>query len=156
MIVDKTGTLTGGKPKVVAVATVNGVVRDDVLRLAAALEKSSEHPLAAAIVRAAGEAGLAMPAVDSFDSRTGKGVHGIIEGRKVAIGNDKLLADLGIRADGLETVADGHRRDGATVVFVAIDGAVAGFVAVADPIKASASEAIRTLKADGLRIVMQT
>ncbi len=156
LIVDKTGTLTQGKPEVVAVVAAKGATKDEVLRAAAALEKSSEHPLAAAILRAAGEAGLSIPAVDRFESLTGKGVRGTVEGRQIAIGNDKLFADIGVGADELQVAADRHRRDGATVIFVAIDATLAGIVAVADPIKATTAEAIRALRADGVRIVMLT
>ncbi len=159
LVVDKTGTLTEGKPKVVAVETTaakNGATSKDVLRFAAALEKSSEHPLGAAIVKAASEAGLIIPPVESFAAVTGKGVTGSVEGRKVAIGNAKLLIDLGIDAGELQGAAERLRGDGATAIYVAIDGAPAGVVAVADPIKATTPQAIRALKADGVRVVMLT
>jgi Cu+-exporting ATPase len=157
LVVDKTGTLTEGKPKVVAVETHGGQANEsDVLRIAAALERSSEHPLAAAIVRAATERGLVIARVDDFAAITGKGVTGTVDGHKVAIGNAKLMADLGMQTDTLQETAERLRREGATAMFVTIDGAPAGVVAVADPIKATTAEAIATLKADGVRVVMLT
>ncbi|MBL8780317.1 MAG: heavy metal translocating P-type ATPase, partial [Alphaproteobacteria bacterium] len=156
LIVDKTGTLTEGKPKVVAVETVAGLSSDEILRIAAALEKSSEHPLAAAIVRAAEEARLTLPAVARFESITGKGVTGAIEGKVAAIGNAKLVAALGIKSAELEPVAEKLRAEGATAMFVVLDGKPAGVIAVADPIKATTADAIAALKADGVRIVMVT
>jgi Cu+-exporting ATPase len=156
LVVDKTGTLTEGRPKVVAVEIVGGTLKDDLLRFAAALERSSEHPLAAAIVRAAEEAGLTIPAVGAFDAVTGKGVIGVVEGRKVAIGNAKLFADSKLVTSALDPVADKWRAEGATAMYVAIDGAPAGVVAVADPIKATTPDAIAQLKASGVRVVMLT
>jgi P-type Cu+ transporter len=156
LVVDKTGTLTEGRPKVVALEPVGGTAKDDLLRIAAALERSSEHPLAAAIVRAAQEAGLAIPAVGAFDAVTGKGVVGTVEGRKVAVGNAKLFADMGLATTALDAVAERLRGEGATAMYVAIDGAPAGVVAVADPIKATTPDAIAQLKAAGIRVVMLT
>ncbi len=156
LVVDKTGTLTEGRPKVVAVEIVGGTLKDDLLRFAAALERSSEHPLAAAIVRAAEEAGLTIPAVGTFDAVTGKGVTGAVEGRNVAIGNAKLFADLKLATSALDPVADKWRAEGATAMYVAIDGAPAGVVAVADPIKPTTPDAIAQLKASGIRVVMLT
>jgi Cu+-exporting ATPase len=156
LVVDKTGTLTEGKPKVVAVEPVGATAKNDLLRFAAALERSSEHPLAAAIVRAAEEAGLAIPAVGTFDAVTGKGVTGTVEGRNVAIGNAKLFADLKLATSALDAVAGKWRAEGATAMYVAIDGAPAGVVAVADPIKATTPDAIAQLKAAGIRVVMLT
>ncbi len=156
LIVDKTGTLTEGKPKLVAVEPVAGVSRDELLRVAAALEKSSEHPLAAAIVRAAEEAKLSLPAVERFESVTGKGVTGKIEGKSAAIGNAKLVASLGVTSGELEPIAERLRGEGATAMFVVLDGKPAGVIAVADPIKATTKDAIAALKADGIHIVMVT
>jgi Cu+-exporting ATPase len=152
LVVDKTGTLTEGKPKVVAVETVGSIERAVLLRLAAALERSSEHPLAAAIVAAAdGD----LPAVDGFAAVTGQGVTGVVEGRKLAIGNAKLMAGAADFA-ALAAVADRLRGEGATVMMVAVDGVAAGLIAVADPIKATTPDAIARLKAEGVRIVMLT
>jgi P-type Cu+ transporter len=156
LVVDKTGTLTEGKPKVVAVETVGAASRDDLLRFSAALERSSEHPLAAAVVRAAEEAGIAIPSVTSFESVTGKGVTGTVEGRSVTIGNAKLFAGANIATSALDGAADRLRAEGATVMYVAVDGAAAGIVAVADPIKQTTPDAIAQLKAEGVRVVMLT
>ncbi len=155
LVVDKTGTLTEGKPKVVAVETVGATVKADLLRLAAALERQSEHPLASAIVHAAEGQGT-LPAVTAFDAVTGKGVIGRVENHDVAIGNAKLLADRNIATTSLDAAADRLRGEGATVMYVAIDGAPAGLIAVADPIKATTPEAIARLKAEGVRVVMLT
>ena len=156
LVVDKTGTLTEGKPKVQAVEAVGEVGQDEVLRLAASLERASEHPLAAAIVGAAEERKLALASVSDFQSATGKGVRGTVSGRSVAIGNAQLLADDGIAAPALEARAAALQADGQTVMFVAIDGKPAGLIGVADPIKASTPEAVRSLKEEGVRIVMLT
>ena len=156
LVVDKTGTLTEGKPKVVAVETIGTIAKTDLLRLAAALERSSEHPLAAAIVRAAEGEGTQLPAVTSFESIAGKGVAGLVNGRNVIIGNAKLFVDRGIATAGLDPVADRHRAAGATAMYVAVDNAPSGIIAVADPIKASTPAAIAALKAEGVRIVMLT
>jgi Cu+-exporting ATPase len=155
-VVDKTGTLTEGKPKVQAVEAVGEVGQDELLRLAASLERASEHPLAAAIVGAAEERRLALGAVSDFQSVTGKGVRGTIDGRRVAIGNAKLLADDGVAAAALEQRAAALQAEGQTVMFVAVDGKPAGLIGVADPIKASTPEAVRSLKEEGVRIVMLT
>jgi P-type Cu+ transporter len=156
LVVDKTGTLTEGKPRVVAAQPAAGFDDATLLSLAASLERASEHPLAAAIVAAAKQRGLDLQGVADFASITGKGVTGTIAGRKVAVGNAELLHDLGITTDALERSADEARRDGATAMFVAIDGAPAGIIAVADPIKASTPAALASLRADGVRIVMLT
>ncbi|HLG90220.1 MAG TPA: heavy metal translocating P-type ATPase [Alphaproteobacteria bacterium] len=156
LVVDKTGTLTEGKPKVVAVVPANGFDETSVLSLGASLERSSEHPLAAAIVASAKERGLAMRDVTEFGSVTGKGVTGRIEGRRVAVGNSTLLTDIGVAAGDLEKHADEFRKDGATAMFVAIDGKPAGIIAVADPIKATTLAALASLRADKVRIVMLT
>jgi P-type Cu+ transporter len=156
LVVDKTGTLTEGKPKVVALRTASGWTENDMLRLAASLERSSEHPLGAAIIAAANERGLQLVSAQDFDSPVGKGIVGTVDGKRLVIGNAKILADAGIPAGSLDAEADALRQDGATVVHVAIDGAVAGLIAIADPIKPSASKAIDALKADGIRVVMLT
>ncbi len=156
LIVDKTGTLTEGKPKVVAVWTASGVGENDLLRLAGSLERSSEHPLAAAIVQAATARGLASSAAQDFDSPVGKGVIGTVENRRVAIGNRRFLAELGIDVAPLQGESEKLGQDGATVVLVAVDDEAAGLIAIADPIKASTPKAIAALKAAGIRVVMLT
>ena len=156
LVVDKTGTLTEGKPAVQAVESVGEVPEQEVLRLAASLERASEHPLAAAIVAAAEARGLALASVADFASVTGKGVQGTIDGRRVLIGNAALLADAKIDAGRLAERAQGLQAQGQTVMFVAVDGHAAGLVGVADPVKASTSEAIRALRQAGVKIVMLT
>jgi len=156
LVVDKTGTLTEGKPRVVAVAPAHGFDEATVLSLGASLERASEHPLAAAIVASAKGRGVAIEDVADFASVTGKGVTGRIRGRPVAIGNANLLRDLGIAGVDLEARADALRRDGATAMFVAVDGRPAGIIAVADPIKATTQAALASLRADGVLIVMLT
>ncbi|WP_404384356.1 heavy metal translocating P-type ATPase [Caenispirillum salinarum] len=156
LVVDKTGTLTEGRPKVTRVVPAEGQDEDHVLALAAALERGSEHPLAAAIVGAARERGLSLPKAEDFSSVTGKGVQGSVEGRAVALGNIKLMRDLSVAAGALEGTAEDLRREGATVMFLAVDGAPAGLVAVADPVKATPPEALRVLRETGMHIVMLT
>ncbi len=156
LVVDKTGTLTEGKPSVVAIKTAAGVTEADLLRLTASLERSSEHPLAAAIVRSANARGIALAPVENFDSPVGKGVTGTVEGRKLVIGNRKIMTEGGIDTASLDQNADEMRRDGATAIFVAIDGKAAGIIAIADPIKATTPAAITALKAAGIRVVMLT
>ena len=156
LVVDKTGTLTLGKPKLVAVVAAPGFDEPNVLRLAAAIEMGSEHPLAAAIVEGAEERGLSLPASTDFASHTGKGVTGSVEGRKVALGNAALMAELGVDAAPLQARADEHRAEGEGVMFVAIDGKFAGVVVVADPIKESAVSAVAELRRSGIHIVMLT
>ena len=156
LVVDKTGTLTEGKPKVIAVVPVEGLTEDDILRLAASLEKSSEHPLAAAIVAAAKAKGIEAEEPADFDSVTGKGVTGKVGGRSVALGNAKLMADQGIEPGGLTSKADELRKQGATALFVGVDGKPGGVIAIADPIKSSTRAALDTLRADGIHIVMLT
>jgi Cu+-exporting ATPase len=156
LVVDKTGTLTEGKPRLTRIAPAAGVDEGELLRLAASLERGSEHPLAAAIVAGAQERDLALDEARDFESVTGKGVTGRVGGRDVALGNLKLLEQLGIDAGGLEARAEDLRRDGETVMFVALDGRAAGLIGVADPIKASTPEAIRALQEDGVKIVMLT
>ncbi|HYM04357.1 MAG TPA: heavy metal translocating P-type ATPase, partial [Stellaceae bacterium] len=142
LVVDKTGTLTEGKPRVVAVVPAQGFDEATVLSLGASLERSSEHPLAAAIVAAAKQRGMTMQEVTGFGSVTGKGVTGAIGGRKVSVGNAELLKDLGVASSDLEARADELRREGATAMFVAVDGRPAGIIAVADPIKATTPAAL--------------
>jgi Cu+-exporting ATPase len=156
LVVDKTGTLTEGKPRVVAVVAAEGFDETTVLSLGASLERSSEHPLAAAIIASAGQRNLALQKVTNFGSVTGKGVTGLVAGRRVAVGNIKLMNDLHIASAELESRAEAARSDGATAVFVAIDARPAGVIAVADPIKATTPAALERLRADGIRIVMLT
>jgi P-type Cu+ transporter len=156
LVVDKTGTLTEGKPKLVTITPAADWIADELLRLAASLERASEHPLAAAIVRGAQERGSELSKVDEFESLTGRGVRGKIDGRSVALGNRALLDELKIEPDELAEKAEQLRADGQTVMFVAVDDRLAGLVGVADPIKESTPEAIRLLHAEGLRVVMVT
>jgi Cu+-exporting ATPase len=156
LVVDKTGTLTEGKPKVTGVEAAGGWDEDELLRLAASLERASEHPLAAAIVRGAEGRGLELSSVADFESVTGKGVTGRIDGRSLALGNARLLEALGIDIEAQAEEADRHRAEGETVMFVAVDGAPAGLIAVADPIKETTAQALKTLRDDGVRIVMLT
>jgi P-type Cu+ transporter len=156
LVVDKTGTLTLGKPKLVEVVPAGGFDEAEVLRLSAALERGSEHPLAAAIVDGAADRGLALGETVDFESHTGKGVTGSVEGRRVALGNKVLLADLAVDVSPLVSRADALRSEGQGVMFVAIDGVLAGLLAVADPIKESASGAIAELRKAGIRLVMMT
>ena len=154
LLVDKTGTLTEGKPVLRTVVAAPGIGEAELLRLTAALERGSEHPLAGAIVSGARERGVLPPTADAFRAFPGKGITGKVEGRAVALGSRALLDDLGMTPGELATRAEALRRDGQTAMFVAVDGRVAGLLAVADPIKPSAPEAIRALHADGIRIVM--
>jgi Cu+-exporting ATPase len=156
LVVDKTGTLTEGKPKVTAIVTAAGFTEADLLTLAAALERSSEHPLAAAIVAAAKAANVGLQTPTEFVSITGKGVTGKVDGRAVALGNAKLMAEAGVPFGALEAAADRNRSGGATALFVAVDGKPAGVIAIADPLKATTEAALETLRADGIRIVMLT
>ncbi|MGA1860279.1 heavy metal translocating P-type ATPase [Azospirillum sp. 11R-A] len=156
LVVDKTGTLTEGKPRVTAVVPAAGIDEAELLSLAASLERSSEHPLAAAIVASARERGLALHEVADFGSVTGKGVVGTVGGREVLLGNAAMMRDRGVALDDLDARADDLRREGATALFAAVDGRPGGVIAVADPIKASTPHALETLRADGVRIVMLT
>jgi Cu+-exporting ATPase len=156
LVVDKTGTLTEGKPKLVAVQAEAGFTEDEILRIAASLERASEHPLAEAIVQGAKEKGIDLVKADHFQSVTGKGVTGQVDGHAVAAGNGKLLESLGISVGDLPQQADRQRVEGRTVMLIAIDGKAAGLISVADPIKDSTVEAIRDLHAEGIRIVMIT
>jgi Cu+-exporting ATPase len=156
LVVDKTGTLTEGKPRLVGVTAIGPFAEDELLRLAASLERGSEHPLAAAIVRGAEERGLTFGAVGDFTSETGRGVVGIVERRRVAVGNLALFASLGIEPVGLAARAEELRKDGQSVMLIAVDGIAAGLIAVADPIKESAVGALAALRGDGIRTVMLT
>ncbi|MGH9508395.1 MAG: heavy metal translocating P-type ATPase [Terriglobales bacterium] len=156
LVVDKTGTLTEGKPKLVAVEPGNGFDPNRLLRLAASLERGSEHPLAAAIVSGAEEGGLKLTSVEGFDSLTGRGVRGRVDGAGVALGNQKLLEELGVQPGELANKAETMRSDGQTVMFVVVEGKVAGLIGVADPIKRTTPEAIRQLHEDGISVVMLT
>ena len=156
LVVDKTGTLTEGKPKLVAVEPADGFDVDQLLRLAATLERGSEHPLAAAIVKGAEERGARLSFTEAFESLTGRGVRGRVENASVALGNAKLLEELGVDPGALAAKAETMRADGQTVMFVVVEKKIAGVVAVADPIKETTPEAIRQLHADGIRIVMLT
>jgi len=156
LVVDKTGTLTEGKPKLVSVVAIDGFHEHDALRLAASLERASEHPLAEAIVRGAEEREVSLTKADDFQSVTGKGVTGKVDGRDVVLGNIKLLEGLGIDAGDLPQQADKQRADGQTVMLLAIDGKAAGLIGVADPIKDTTPEAIRDLHKEGIKIVMLT
>ena len=156
LVVDKTGTLTEGKPRLVEVIATGPFAEKELLRLAASLERGSEHPLAAAIVRGAEERELTFGAVGDFTSETGKGVVGVVDGRQVAVGNLALFASLGIEPAGLAPRTEDLRKDGQSVILIAVDGIAAGLIAVADPIKESAGGALRALRGDGIRIVMLT
>jgi len=156
LVVDKTGTLTEGRPKLVEVVAAGDLGEDELLRLAAGLERGSEHPLAAAIVEGASERGVAPAPAAEFDSVTGKGVVGTVDGRRVALGNRPLLVELGADPGPLAERAEAMRGEGRTVMFAVVDGEVAGLLAVADPIKATTPEAIRDLHARGVRVVMLT
>jgi P-type Cu+ transporter len=156
LVVDKTGTLTEGKPKVTGVVTAAGFDEAAVLRLAASVERASEHPLGAAIVAAAAERGLTPAPVESFDAPAGKGATGVVEGRRVVVGNAPFLSDLGIATKTFAARAEEARREAATAIFVAVDGKAAGLLAIADPIKAEAAAALQALRQAGLRIVMLT
>ncbi|HSO06166.1 MAG TPA: copper-translocating P-type ATPase, partial [Pelomicrobium sp.] len=156
LVTDKTGTLTLGKPKLTEVVALEGFDEPRVLALAASLERASEHPLAAAIVAGAEERGVAIARAEDFQSVTGKGVTGRVDGREVAIGNKVLLEDLGVAGEALVERADAMRREGQTAMFVAVDRKPAGLIGVADPVKETTPEAIRALHDEGLQVVMIT
>jgi Cu+-exporting ATPase len=156
IVVDKTGTLTEGKPRLVAVQAIDGFAEDEVLQLAASLERASEHPLAESIVQGAGDRGISLSQTEEFASITGQGVTGNVNGRTVALGNIRLLEKLGFDPGDLPHRAEAGRSEGQTVMFVAIDGRAAGIIGVADPIKDSTPEAIRDLHAEGVEVVMLT
>jgi Cu+-exporting ATPase len=156
LVVDKTGTLTEGRPAVTAIVPAPNCTETEVLRLAASVERASEHPLALAIVRAAEERGVGIAPVAGFDSPTGKGALGTVENKRIALGNAKFLAELGVDVAALAASAEELRKDGATAIFMSVDGEVAGALGIADPIKASTQAALRALEADGIRVVMLT
>ena len=156
LIVDKTGTLTVGKPKLIAVLPEGGHDETEILRLAASLERGSEHPLAEAIVAGAEDRGVAITKADEFEAVTGKGVTGIVDGKPVALGNTKLVADLGLEGDHLVETANARRDQGETVIFVVIDSKIAGLVSVADPIKETTADALKALHSEGFHVVMAT
>jgi Cu+-exporting ATPase len=156
LVVDKTGTLTEGKPKLVASEPAPGADADTLLRLAASLERASEHPLAAAIVRGAEERKLTLTQPEGFDSKTGRGVVGKVDGKMLALGNRKLMEESGVDAGVLHARADALRQDGQTVMYLAIDGRPGGLIGVADPIKGSTPEALDVLHKEGVQVVMLT
>jgi len=156
LIVDKTGTLTEGKPRLVAVVPESGHEKKEILQLAASLEKGSEHPLADAIVRGAEAAQVVLSKATDFEAITGQGVKGVVDGHDVALGNAKLVDGLGLDSDRLAQAANKRRDDGETVMFVVVDSVIAGLIAVADPVKATTADAIKALHDQGLRIVMAT
>jgi Cu+-exporting ATPase len=156
LVVDKTGTLTEGKPKVVSIVAAAGFEDSEILQLAASVERASEHPLADAILRAAKERSLDLGAVDGFDSPTGKGATGRVEGKTVLIGNASYLASLGVETQSLQAEAERLRGDGATVINMAVDGRLAGIFAIADPVKPSTAAALKALAAEGIKVIMLT
>jgi len=156
LVTDKTGTLTEGRPRVIALTTATGVAEHLVLVLAASLERSSEHPLAAAIVAAARERGLTLQDVSAFRSLPGKGITGVVDGRQVGVGNSRLLDELHVTPRELDSRAQSLQREGATTMFVVIDGGLAGLIAVADPVKAGTPAALENLRREGIRIVLAT
>jgi Cu+-exporting ATPase len=156
LVVDKTGTLTEGKPKVVAIVPADGFVEADILRLAASVERASEHPLADAIVRAAKERNLDLGGVEGFDSPTGKGATGKVDGKTVLLGNSTFLTSLGVETHSLNEQGERLRGNGATVINIAVDGKLAGLFAIADPVKPSTPDALKALAADGIKVIMLT
>jgi P-type Cu+ transporter len=156
LVTDKTGTLTEGRPKLVNVVSAAGFDEETILHLASSIEMGSEHPLAEAIVSGAKEKGFSPSKVESFESLTGRGVMGIVEGRKIALGNRRLLEDLGIPQGDLPDKAEAMRKEGQTAMFLAVEGKAAGILAVADPIKSTTAEAIERLHQEGIRVVMIT
>jgi len=156
LVIDKTGTLTEGRPAVTAIETVAGVDEGELLRLAASLERGSEHPLADAVLRAAKDRGLSLSEAADFDSPVGRGVIGVVDGKKIVLGGAPLMAEQGVDLTALLAQAEALRQDGTTAVFAAIDGRLAGVLGIADPIKPTTPEAVRALQADGVRLVMMT
>jgi P-type Cu+ transporter len=156
LVVDKTGTLTEGKPKVVAVIVAKGFDDNEVLRLAASVETASEHPLGLAIVAAAQERKLKLAPVGEFDSPTGKGVLGLVDGHRLVLGNANFLGERGVQTNELQPEAEQLRHEGATAIFLGVDGWVAAVIAIADPVKASTPDALRALSREGVRVVMLT
>ena len=156
LVVDKTGTLTEGRPEVRSVATVSGGSEDEIIRLSAGLERASEHPLAGAVVRAAEKRGLSLPRVSDFQSETGGGVRGDVDGHHVVIGTRAMLEGHGIVTTALEDRRRELSARGETVVLVGVNGKMAGLLGIADPVKVSAAEVIRQLQDDGIRVLMVT
>jgi P-type Cu+ transporter len=156
LVVDKTGTLTEGKPKVVAIVLADGFNETDILRLAATVERASEHPLADAIVRSARERNLDLGKVEEFDSPTGKGATGKVDGKAIVLGNANFLHSLGIDAQSLNDQGERLRGEGATVINMAVDGRLAGLFAIADPVKASTPDALKALAVEGIKVIMLT
>jgi Cu+-exporting ATPase len=156
LVVDKTGTLTEGKPKVVAIVAAAGFQENEILRLAASVERSSEHPLADAIVRSAKEKNLDLGKVEEFDSPTGKGATGKVDGRTILLGNATFLASFGVESQPLHEQGENLRGDGATVINIAVDGKLAGLFAIADPVKPSTPDALKALAAEGIKVIMLT
>jgi Cu+-exporting ATPase len=156
LVVDKTGTLTEGKPKVMAVVPAEGMNETEVLRLAASVERASEHPLARAIVDAATERKIALAEVTDFDAPAGKGAIGTVDNRKIVLGNARFLGEIEISVTPLEAEAERLRLEGATAIYLAVDGEVSGVIAIADPVKATTPQALKALSAEGVRIVMLT
>ncbi|HEX8168609.1 MAG TPA: heavy metal translocating P-type ATPase [Beijerinckiaceae bacterium] len=156
LVVDKTGTLTEGRPAVTAILPAEGFGETEIVRLAASVERASEHPLALAVVRAADERGIPTTEVEDFDSAAGRGALGTVDGRRVVLGNARFMAESGIDALPIAGAVDALRREGATVIFVGVDGRPAGAIAVADPVKPSAAHALAALQAEGMRVLMLT
>jgi Cu+-exporting ATPase len=156
LVIDKTGTLTEGKPKIVTVVPTAGLDEARVLQLAASVERGSEHPLASAIIAAAEERKLALLQIRGFDAPAGKGVVGIADGKRLALGNAKFLGEIGVDISALASEAERLRANGATAIFLAVDGKAGGIIAIADPIKATTVQALKSLGDDGIRIVMLT
>src|SRR5215510_5338371 len=156
LVIDKTGTLTEGKPRVTAVRLAPGFAQEEVLRLAASLERNSQHPLGAAVVQAARERNITLADVRDFDAPIGKGVTGLIDGHRLVIGNARMLREARVELGPLASEADQLRQDGATVIFIAIDGAAAGVLAISDPIKTTTPDAVTALKAARVRLLMLT
>ncbi len=156
LVVDKTGTLTEGRPSVTRIIPTTGYEETELLRLAAGVERASEHPLALAVIAAAKDRGIVLPEVTDFDSPTGKGAIGTVDGKRITLGNARFLSESGIDVSALERQADELRQDGATAIFLGIDGQAAGILAIADAIKATTAEAIAALRKEGIRVVMLT
>jgi len=156
LVVDKTGTLTEGKPKVTAIVAATGFEEHEILRLAASVELASEHPLADAILRSAKERQLELSKVGEFDSPTGKGAAGKVDGKSILLGNSKFLSSAGVDAHSLDSDAERMRADGATVINIAVDGRLAGVFAIADPVKASTPAALKALAEEGVKVIMLT
>jgi Cu+-exporting ATPase len=156
LVIDKTGTLTEGRPAVTAIIPAPGFDERELLRLAASLERGSEHPLADAILRAAQDRHLPLSEPSEFDSPVGRGVLGVVDGRKVVLGGARLMAERGVDLSALESQAEALRAEGTTAIFATVDGALAGVIGIADPVKTTTPQAVQALKAEGVRLVMMT